>query len=57
MLDAQYSAQSIHTASITIGRTVSVGSRFDPDVVAVLYWSLHTQRTGTWDTEVSISPW
>lgn len=54
MLDTQYSSQGVHVASITIGGTVSPGSRFDPDAIAERYWSLHTQRPGSWDSELII---
>lgn len=52
MLDAQYAPQGIHVASVTIGGAVSPGGRFDPDIIAERYWTLHAQPPGMWDSEM-----
>jgi NAD(P)-dependent dehydrogenase (short-subunit alcohol dehydrogenase family) len=53
LLAAEYGPSGIHVATVTIGGTVSRGSRFDPDRIAEQYWRLHTQPPGSWEHEVA----
>ncbi|MEV5960715.1 SDR family NAD(P)-dependent oxidoreductase [Kribbella sp. NPDC051952] len=52
LLDQQYGAAGIHTASVTVTGGVAPGSAWDPDEIAEHYWRLHTQPQGEWEHEV-----
>ncbi|MFC4947467.1 SDR family NAD(P)-dependent oxidoreductase [Pseudonocardia sp. GCM10023141] len=52
MLDAQYRADGVHFASVTVGGPVATGTAYDPDEIAERYWQLHTQPRAEWVTEV-----
>ena len=42
----------IHVATVTIAGGVQVGTHFDPDLIAEVYWRLHAQQRGSWEREV-----
>ena len=41
----------IHAASVTIVGTVEPGTDFDPDKIAELFWTAHTDPRDAWRTE------
>jgi NAD(P)-dependent dehydrogenase (short-subunit alcohol dehydrogenase family) len=41
----------IHAATITIAGAVARGTAFDPDDIAELFWTAHTDPTDAWQTE------
>jgi short-subunit dehydrogenase len=41
----------IHAATITIAGSVVRGTAFDPDTIAELFWTAHTDPTDAWQTE------
>jgi NAD(P)-dependent dehydrogenase (short-subunit alcohol dehydrogenase family) len=41
----------IHAATITIAGAVSPGTAFDPDNIAELFWTAHTDARDAWQTE------
>ncbi|MGB0091629.1 MAG: hypothetical protein WBP81_03735, partial [Solirubrobacteraceae bacterium] len=41
----------IHAATITIAGSVVRGTPFDPDNIAELFWTAHTDPTDAWQTE------
>jgi hypothetical protein len=41
----------IHAATITIAGSVAPGTVFDPDKIANLFWTAHTDPTDAWQTE------
>ena len=41
----------IHAATITIAGSVVRGTAFDPDKIAELFWTAHTDPTDAWQTE------
>ena len=41
----------IHAATVTIAGSVARGSAFDPDSIAELFWTAHTDPTEAWQTE------
>jgi NAD(P)-dependent dehydrogenase (short-subunit alcohol dehydrogenase family) len=41
----------IHAATITIAGSVGPGTAFDPDNIAELFWTAHTDPTDAWQTE------
>jgi NAD(P)-dependent dehydrogenase (short-subunit alcohol dehydrogenase family) len=41
----------IHAATITIAGAVEPGTAFDPDNIAELFWTAHTDPKGSWQTE------
>ncbi len=41
----------IHAATITIAGQVVPGTAFDPDKIAELFWTAHTDPTDAWQTE------
>jgi NAD(P)-dependent dehydrogenase (short-subunit alcohol dehydrogenase family) len=41
----------IHAATITIAGQVVPGTAFDPDNIAELFWTAHTDPAGAWQTE------
>ncbi|AYG04603.1 SDR family NAD(P)-dependent oxidoreductase [Gryllotalpicola protaetiae] len=54
ILDAEFATQGLHVASVTISDVVAPGGRYDPDIIAEHYWSLHVQPAESWDLEVVI---
>ncbi|MDJ1505103.1 SDR family NAD(P)-dependent oxidoreductase [Xanthocytophaga agilis] len=51
-LAAELAPLGIHVATITITGIVKPGTHFDPDKIAEVYWKLHAQKTGQFETEV-----
>ena len=43
--------QGIHAATVTIAGAVKPGTDFDPDNIAELFWSAHTDAKDEWKTE------
>jgi NAD(P)-dependent dehydrogenase (short-subunit alcohol dehydrogenase family) len=41
----------IHAATVTIAGVVEPGTNFDPDNIAELFWSAHTDSKDAWQTE------
>ena len=41
----------IHAATVTIAGSVVRGTAFDPDKIAELFWTAHTDRADAWQTE------
>jgi hypothetical protein len=41
----------IHAATITIAGSVAPGTAFDPDKIAEIFWTAHTDPPGAWQTE------
>jgi NAD(P)-dependent dehydrogenase (short-subunit alcohol dehydrogenase family) len=41
----------IHAATITIAGAVKPGTDFDPDKIAALFWTAHTDSKDAWQTE------
>jgi NAD(P)-dependent dehydrogenase (short-subunit alcohol dehydrogenase family) len=41
----------IHAATITIAGSVERGTAFDPDKIAEIFWSAHTDPPDAWQTE------
>ena len=41
----------IHAATVTIAGTVKPGTDFDPDTIAELFWTAHTDPEDAWQTE------
>jgi NAD(P)-dependent dehydrogenase (short-subunit alcohol dehydrogenase family) len=41
----------IHAATVTIAGAVKVGTGFDPDNIAELFWTAHTDTSDAWQTE------
>jgi len=41
----------IHAATITIAGAVKPGTDFDPDNIAELFWTAHTDSKDAWQTE------
>jgi NAD(P)-dependent dehydrogenase (short-subunit alcohol dehydrogenase family) len=41
----------IHAATVTIAGTVKPGTDFDPDTIAELFWTAHTDSKDAWQTE------
>ncbi len=52
LLDAQFRAEGVHVATVTVAGTVAPGTPFDPDAIAERYWQLHVQPRGAWEREV-----
>jgi hypothetical protein len=40
-----------HAATVTIAGSVVRGTAFDPDNIAELFWTAHTDPTDAWQTE------
>ena len=41
----------IHAATVTIAGAVKPGTDFDPDNIAELFWTAHTDSKDAWQTE------
>lgn len=52
MLGAELAPENIHVATVTIAGGVQAGTHFDPDKIAEVYWTLHTQAREQWAHEV-----
>lgn len=51
-LAGELEPDGIHVATVTICGFVKRETHFDPDRIADVYWSLHTQAHGAWEREV-----
>ena len=45
----------IHAATITIAGAVKPGTDFDPDRIAELFWTAHTDPKDAWQIEYSFT--
>jgi NAD(P)-dependent dehydrogenase (short-subunit alcohol dehydrogenase family) len=48
----EFAPLGIHVATVTIGGMVKAGTRFDPDLIAEVFWTLYEQPRAAWETEV-----
>jgi short-subunit dehydrogenase len=51
-LAAELEPAGIHVATVTISGIVRPGTPFDPDKIAEVYWRLHVQSPGSFQTEI-----
>ncbi|AMM19050.1 hypothetical protein AX769_01475 [Frondihabitans sp. PAMC 28766] len=51
MLAAEVSEGGVHVVSVAVSGAVEPGTLFDPDLIADLYWRLHTQPQAEWTSE------
>jgi NAD(P)-dependent dehydrogenase (short-subunit alcohol dehydrogenase family) len=51
LIAAGVKEDGIHAATITIAGSVVRGTAFDPDNIAELFWTAHTDPTNGWQTE------
>jgi NAD(P)-dependent dehydrogenase (short-subunit alcohol dehydrogenase family) len=51
LIAAGVAADGIHAATITIDGAVTPGTDFDPDQIAELFWTAHTDPEAAWKTE------
>jgi NAD(P)-dependent dehydrogenase (short-subunit alcohol dehydrogenase family) len=51
LIAAGVKEDGVHAATITIAGTVVRGTAFDPDNIAELFWTAHTDPTDAWQTE------
>jgi NAD(P)-dependent dehydrogenase (short-subunit alcohol dehydrogenase family) len=51
LIAAGVKEHGIHAAAITIAGSVARGTPFDPDNIAELFWTAHTDPTDAWQTE------
>jgi NAD(P)-dependent dehydrogenase (short-subunit alcohol dehydrogenase family) len=51
LVAATVAADGIHAATITIAGVVEAGTDFDPDRIAELFWTAHTDPKDDWKTE------
>jgi NAD(P)-dependent dehydrogenase (short-subunit alcohol dehydrogenase family) len=51
LIAAGVKEDGIHAATITIAGAVAPGTAFDPDNIAELFWTAHTDPTDAWRTE------
>jgi NAD(P)-dependent dehydrogenase (short-subunit alcohol dehydrogenase family) len=51
LIAAGVKEDGIHAATVTIAGSVVRGTAFDPDNIAELFWSAHTDPTDAWQTE------
>jgi NAD(P)-dependent dehydrogenase (short-subunit alcohol dehydrogenase family) len=51
MIAAGVREDGIHAATITIAGSVARGTPFDPDMIAELFWTAHTDPPDAWQTE------
>jgi NAD(P)-dependent dehydrogenase (short-subunit alcohol dehydrogenase family) len=51
LIAAGVKEHGIHAATVTIAGSVVRGTAFDPDNIADLFWSAHTDPTEAWQTE------
>lgn len=49
-------SKGIHAATVTICGLIEPGGDFDPDLIAQIYWDLHQQKPGAFESEVIYSP-
>jgi len=51
-LGGELEPDNIHVATVTICGIVKPGTHFDPDLIADVYWTLHTQEPGKREREI-----
>ncbi|MDX1991324.1 MAG: SDR family NAD(P)-dependent oxidoreductase [bacterium] len=51
-LAGELEPDGIHVATVTVAGFVQKGTYFDPDSIAEVYWTLHSQPAGSWEHEV-----
>jgi NAD(P)-dependent dehydrogenase (short-subunit alcohol dehydrogenase family) len=51
LIAAGVAADGIHAATVTIVGAVKPGTAFDPDDIAELFWTAHTDSKDAWKTE------
>jgi NAD(P)-dependent dehydrogenase (short-subunit alcohol dehydrogenase family) len=51
LIAAGVQEDGIHAATVTIAGSVARGTEFDPDNIAELFWTAHTDPTDAWQTE------
>jgi NAD(P)-dependent dehydrogenase (short-subunit alcohol dehydrogenase family) len=51
LIAAGVAADGIHAATLTIAGAVEAGSDFDPDKIAELFWTAHTDPKDAWQIE------
>ena len=51
LIAAGVEEDGIHAATVTIAGSVERGPAFDPDTIAELLWTAHTDPTDAWQTE------
>jgi NAD(P)-dependent dehydrogenase (short-subunit alcohol dehydrogenase family) len=51
LIAAGVKEDGIHAATITIAGSVAPGTAFDPDNIAELFWTAHTDPADAWQTE------
>jgi NAD(P)-dependent dehydrogenase (short-subunit alcohol dehydrogenase family) len=51
LVAAGVAEDGIHAATVTIAGAVKPGTAFDPDNIAELFWTAHTDSTDAWKTE------
>jgi len=51
LIAAGVQEDGIHAATVTIAGSVVRGTAFDPDNIAELFWTAHTDPTDAWQTE------
>jgi hypothetical protein len=50
LIAAGVKGHGIHAATITIAGSVPRGTPFDPDKIAELFWTAHTDPADVWQT-------
>jgi NAD(P)-dependent dehydrogenase (short-subunit alcohol dehydrogenase family) len=51
LIAAAVEEDGIHAATITVAGAVKPGTDFDPDTIAELFWTAHTDSKASWQTE------
>lgn len=51
LVAAGVQADGVHAATVTIAGAVVRGTAFDPDNIAELFWTAHSEPADTWQTE------
>jgi NAD(P)-dependent dehydrogenase (short-subunit alcohol dehydrogenase family) len=51
LIAADVREDGIHAATVTIAGAVKPGTAFDPDSIAELFWTAHTDSKDAWQTE------
>ena len=51
LIAAGVAGDGIHAATVTIAGAVKPGTEFDPDKIAELFWTAHTDSKDAWQTE------
>jgi hypothetical protein len=51
LIAAGVQEDGIDAATVTIAGSVVRGAAFDPDNIAELFWTAHTDPIGAWQTE------